>query len=138
MNNYFEKPELFDLICFLIFAVSLSISIYLFSISKYLFATVLLLVSIWAFIIVVGRIVFGPAYLEGHIVMLLIKYGSKMKESDLQKYYAQYGSVDFVLSRLKQRNVIELEDGFIKLVEAEISRGFKDKLMMWGSRRAKI
>ena len=61
-----------------------------------------------------------------------------MKESDLQKYYAQYGSMDFVLTRLKQKNVIELEDGFIKLVEDKISRGFKNKLMMWGSRRAKI
>jgi hypothetical protein len=138
MNKYLEKPELFDLICFLIFAISLSISIYLFSGSKYLFAILLLIVSLWAFVIVVGRIVFGPAYLEGHIVRLLKKYGSEMKESDLKKYYAQYGSMDFVLTRLKQRNVIEIEDGFIKLFEDEISRGFKNKLMMWGSRRAKI
>ncbi len=61
-----------------------------------------------------------------------------MKESDLKRYYAQYGSMDFVITRLKQRDVIVIEDGFIKLFEDEISKGFKNKLMMWGSRRAII
>jgi hypothetical protein len=82
--------------------------------------------------------VIGPAYIEGHIVGLLIKCGSRMKESDLQKCYAQYGSLDFVVSRLNARGVIRVENGIIELVGDEVSRGFKNKLMMWATRKVKM
>jgi hypothetical protein len=61
-----------------------------------------------------------------------------MKESDLQKCYAQYGSLDFVVSRLNARGVIRVENGIIELVEDEVSRGFKNKLTMWATRKVKM
>ena len=138
MNKIFEKPELFDWICSFASLAFLSISIYLFSKSHYIFAILSIILAVWALTIVVARIIIGWAYVEGQIVRLLIKSGNKMKESDLNKYYEQYGSIDIAVARLKDRGVIKVEDGSIQLIEDEIGKGFKNNLMIWGTRRVKI
>ena len=134
----FEKPEPFDLICLLVFLILLPLSIYFFIKSQEIIAILLFIVSIWAFVIFLARIVFGSAYLEGHIVRLLIKNQGTMPIHEIQEYYKRYGSMDFVIDRLKNRSVIEIKNGIIELIEGNINKGFKNQIMMWGTRRVEL
>lgn len=138
MKIELEKPEPFDLICLVVFLLLFALSIYFFIKSQIVLAILFFIVSIWAFVIFLARIVFRSAYLEGHIVRLLIKNQGTMYIHEIKEYYKRYGSMDFVLDRLKNRSVIEIKNGIIELIEENIKKGFKNKLMMWGTRRAKL
>ena len=80
--------------------------------------------SIWALVIYLGKIVIGSAYLEGHLVRLLIKNKGNMPMPEIQKYYERYGSMDLVLDRLRNRSVIKIRNGIIELIEENIKKGF--------------
>ena len=101
-------------------------------------AILLIALSLWAILIPVGKIIFVPAYLEGHMVRLLIKNDGAMQMQDIQEYYEQYGTIDFAIDQLENRGVIDMKDTIIKLVDENINKGFKNKLMMWGTRRVKL
>lgn len=118
--------------------VLFSLSIYFFSQSNILIAILLLLLSIWALSIFLGKVVFASAYLEGHMVRLLIKYNGSMSIDEIHRYYARYGLTDFVLDRLKKRGVIEIKNDIVELVEENLKKGFNNQLMMWGTRRVKL
>ncbi len=61
-----------------------------------------------------------------------------VEKSELLKYYEQYGSMQFVLDRLENREVIRIENDIIELIEDNIKIGFKNNLMMWGTRNLKF
>ena len=138
MKNILGKLEIFDLLCIVVFFILLYVSIYFFSISNMVLAILLTALSLWAILIPVGKIIFAPAYLEGHMVRLLIKNGGAMQMQDIQKYYEQYGTIDFAFEQLENRGVIDMKDTIIKLVDENINEGFKNKLMMLGTRRVKL
>jgi len=138
MKFELEKPEPFDLTCLVLFILFFALSIYLFFKSKTLLGIVLMIFSISAFVIFFGRIVLGSAYLEGHMVRLLIKNSGRMHIDEIHNYYAKYGSFDFVVNRLRNRGVIEDKDGYIELIEENIAKGYKNRLMIWGTRRIKL
>jgi hypothetical protein len=133
-----EKPEPFDWICLVLFVLLLTLSIYFFSTSNSFLAILSFSLSIWALLTFLMRVVIGSAYLEGHIVRLLIKNGGNMPINVIQKYYRRYGSIDFVVDRLENRNAIEIVDGTIELKAENITTGYKNRLMMWGTRRVKL
>ncbi len=61
-----------------------------------------------------------------------------MHIDELHNYYAKYGSFDFVVNRLKNRSVIEEKDGNIELIEENIAKGYKNRLMMRKRGRVEI
>ena len=138
MKFEFEKPEPFYISCLVVFILFFTLSFYFVFKSKFILAIVLMFFSIWAFVIFFTRIVIGPAYLEGHMVRLLIKSRGRMHIDDIHKYYSRYGSLDFVINRLRNRGVIEDKDGYIELIEENIAKGYKNRLMLWGTRRVKL
>ncbi len=138
MKNFMENPDLFDLICLLAVIFLLPLSISLVFKAQYLFSVLLLIISICAFMTLLGRIVIGPAYLEGHIVRFLIKHQGELAEVDLKKHYSQYGSMEFILNRLNQRDIIKIDKGLIELNKENINKGFRNNLMMWGTRKTKV
>jgi len=138
MKFELEKPEPFDLACLVVFILLFTLSIYLFFKSKFLLAIVSMIFSIWAFVIFFARIVIGSSYLEGHMVRLLIKSRGRMHINEIHDYYSRYGSLDLVINRLRNRGVIEEKDGYIELIEENIAKGYKNRLMLWGTRRVKL
>jgi len=80
----------------------------------------------------------GTAYLEGHVVRLIRKNQGRMKKSELLTYYERYGSFDFILDTLKERNAIEGQGETILLIEENIKSGFRNRLMIWATRRTRI
>lgn len=97
-----------------------------------------LLLSVWALLILVGRFVTGTAYLEGHVVRLIRKNQGRMKKAEIFTYYERYGSLDFALDTLKERNAVEEQGETVLLLEENIKSGFRNRLMMWATRKAKI
>jgi hypothetical protein len=138
MKIKFQNPGPFELICLGIFILFVSISIYFFTISHVLIASVLLFLSFWALSIFLGKLLFASAYLEGHLVRLLIKNGGSMPKNDIRHYYANYSSMDYVIENLKERNAITIEDDIVNLLKENIATGYKNRLMMWGTRRVKL
>jgi hypothetical protein len=61
-----------------------------------------------------------------------------MKKAEILAYYEQYGSFYFVLDTLKERNAVEQEGETILLLEENIKCGFRNRLMMWGTRKVQI
>ena len=133
-----EKLKPFDLVCLVSFLLLLILALYFFFSSKILLALLILALSFWALAAFLGSTILAPVYLEGHIVRLLIKNGGSIPLPEIQSYYSEYGTLDFVINRLKERSVIEEKYGNIKLLEDNIAKGFKNKLMLWGTRRVKL
>lgn len=138
MKIEFEKPKTFDIICLVLFVLFFSFAIYFFFSSNYVLAVIVLLLSIWALSIAFGSVVLGTAYLEGHTVRLLTRNGGKMPIDEIQKYYANYGSMDLVVDQLEKRNVVVKKDYIIELKEENLAKGYKNRLMLWGTRRVKL
>jgi len=116
MKSILGRLETFELICTVCFLILLSSSIYFFSNSNIVWAILLFALSLWALSIPLGKIFFVPAYLEGHIVRLLMRNSGTMEIQDIQKYYEQYDSMDFAFDQLKNRGVINIIDTIIELV----------------------
>jgi hypothetical protein len=138
MKIEFEKPKTFDIICLVLFVLFFSFAIYFLFSSNYVLAVIVLLLSIWALSIAFGSVVLGTAYLEGHTVRLLTRNGGKMPIDEIQKYYANYGSMDLVVDKLEKRNVVVKKDYIIELKEENLAKGYKNRLMLWGTRRVKL
>lgn len=138
MNDKGDKLKALDIACLGLCALLLGLSFYFFKSSKMVIAVLTLLFSIWTLIIFLGSILWAPAFLEGHMVRLLIKHGCRMSREELRQQYPKDGSVVFVISRLEKRGVIENKDGHIELIQEALDRGFKNRLMLWGTRRVKL
>jgi hypothetical protein len=105
---------------------------------RHVMGSVALFLSVWALLIVIGTFVTKSAYLEGHVVRLIRKNQGRMKKAEILSYYERYGSLEFVLDILKERNAVEEQEESILLFEENIKSGFRNRLMMWATRRTKV
>lgn len=128
----FDWASIFALLAFI------GLTSYAYSNGRSVIGTLALFLSILALFILFGRFVTGTAYLEGHVVRLIRKNQGRMKKAEILTYYERYGSFDFVLDVLKERNAIEEEGDSIILHEENIKDGFRNRLMMWATRKTAI
>ena len=138
MRTKLPKIEAFDWACFFALLVFAILTSYAYMNGRNVIGSLALFLSVWALVIIVGRFVTGTAYLEGHVVRLIRKNQGKMKKAELLAYYERYGSFDFVLDTLKERNAVEEQGGTILLIEENIKSGFRNRLMIWATRRTRI
>jgi hypothetical protein len=138
MRIKLPKVEAFDRACIFAFLALVGLIYYAYSNEQNVIGSLALFLSVWILLIIVGRFVTGTAYLEGHVVRLISKNQGKMKKDEILTYYKRYGSFDFVLDTLKERNAVEEEGETIFLLEENIKSGFRNRLMLWATRRTKI
>lgn len=138
MKTKLEKMRTFEWSCILAFMGFIVLTCYAYSNGRNFLGGFALFLSMWALLIIVGRFVTGTAYLEGHVVRLIRKNQGRMKKAEILAYYESYGSFDFVLETLKQRDAIKEEGETILLLEENIMNGFRNRLMMWGTRKVRI
>jgi hypothetical protein len=138
MRTKIPKVEGFDWACMSAFLGFVGLTCYAYSNGRNLIGSLALLLSVWALVMFVGRFVTGTAYLEGHVVRLIRKNQGIMKKAEIVTYFERYGSFDFVLDTLKARNAVEEQGGTIILLEENIRSGFRNRLMIWATRRTRI
>lgn len=130
--------ETFDWASIMAFMMFVGLTCYAYSNVWNVIGSFALFLSVWTLLIIVGRFVTKTAYLEGHVVRLIRKNQGRMKKAEILAYYERYGSFDFVLDNLKERNAVGEQGEIIHLLEENIKRGFRNRLMMWGTRKARI
>jgi len=80
-----------------------------------------------------GRIA-APFYLEGHMVRLLIANNGSLPVSYFRSRSKECRNFDNLVSRLTERNNIEIVNDTVLLKKENISKGIKNRFMMWGTR----
>ena len=138
MRTKLPKIEAFDWACIFALLAFAVLTSYAYSNGRNVIGSLALFLSVWALVIIVGRFVTGTAYLEGHVVRLIRKNQGRMKKAELLTYYERYGSFDFVLDTLKDRNAVEEQGETILLIEENIKSGFRNRLMIWATRRTRV
>jgi hypothetical protein len=138
MRTKFPKIEAFDWASICAFLTFVGLTCYAYSNGRNVIGSLALFLSVWALIIIVGRFVIGTAYLEGHVVKLIRNNQGKMKKAEIITYYERHGSFVFVFDTLKERNVLEEQGETILLLEESIKSGFRNRLMIWATRKTTI
>lgn len=94
-------------------------------------------IIIWALLILAGRLT-APFYLEGRMVRFLMANNGNVPLNDLKYRFREYHNFDDSIKRLTERNNIDIVNETVVLKMENIEIGFKNKFMMWGTRRVKI
>jgi hypothetical protein len=138
MRRNHPIDEIFGWASFFSFLALGGLACYAYSNGRQVMGSVALFLSVWALLIVIGTFVTKTAYLEGHVVRLIRKNQGRMKKAEILSYYERYGPLEFVLDILKKRNAVEEQEESILLLEENIKSGFRNRLMMWATRRTKV
>ncbi|MDD2468394.1 MAG: hypothetical protein PHI97_30815 [Desulfobulbus sp.] len=138
MRTKLSKVEAFDWASIFAFLVFVGLTCYAYSNGRNVIASFALFLSVWALLIIVGRFLTRTAYLEGHVLRLIRKKRGIMRKAEILTYYEGYGSFDYILDSLKERNAVEEQGETIHLLEENIKSGFRNRLMIWATRRTTI
>ena len=112
-------------------------SLFLFG-RNHLFVSLLsIVIGLWAFLVLAGRLV-SPLYLEGRMIRTLLANNGKLPVEIFEKYFRQDSLYDELIKRLMDRNNIEVMDKFIRLKNDNYKKGLQNRIMMWGTRKIKI
>jgi hypothetical protein len=88
-------------------------------------------------LILAGRFA-APYYLEGRMVRFLLAKNGSAPLNDFTSYFRGYTNFDDMVTRLIDRQNIEIVNETILLKTDNITKGFKNKFMLWGTRKVKI
>ena len=94
-------------------------------------------ITILVLMALAGRIA-APFYLEGHMVRLLMANNGSLPVSYFRSHFKEYQNFDELVSRLTERNNIEIVNETVFLKKENISKGIKNRFMLWGTRNIKF
>jgi hypothetical protein len=95
------------------------------------------IIAILAIFVLFGRFV-ASIFLEGYLVRRLIANNGELDHRLLKKRQGRYQISKMIISRLENREVIEVTAQAVRLKGQNYKNGFKNWFMMWGTRNIKF